>query len=92
MKYFQICHFPGRIIEFTALKIRENVSLQAKSGSILLWNIYPVLNSSAVLVKLNRITTKNWLCNDVTTVHICCILLILRLCFSKLSLYCMDQC
>ena len=27
MKYFQICHFPGRIIEFTALKTGENVSL-----------------------------------------------------------------
>ena len=26
MKSVQICHFPGRIIEFTALKIGENIS------------------------------------------------------------------
>ena len=92
MKYFQICHFPGRIIEFTALKIGDNVSLEAKSGSILPCNVYPVLNSSALLVKLNKFATKNRMCNDVTTVHICYISLILRLCFSKLSLYCIDQC
>ena len=91
MKYFQICHFPGRIIEFTALKIGENVSLQAKSGPILSCNIYPVLNSSALLVKLNKFATKNWICSDVIAVYICYISLILRLCFSKLSLYCMDQ-
>ena len=90
MKYFQIYHFPGRIIEFSTPKIGENVSLQAKS--ILSCNVYPVLNSSAPLVKLNKIATKNWMCNDVTTVHICYISLILRVCFSKLSLYCMDQC
>ena len=90
--FFQICHFPGRIIEFTALKIWENVSLLSKSVSILPWNVYPVLNSSAVLVKLNEFATKNWMCNDVTTAHICNISLILRLCFSKLSLYCKDQC
>ena len=91
MKYFQICHFPGRIIEFTALTTGENVSLYAKSGPILSCNVYPVLNSSALLVKLNKFATKNWMCNNVTTVHICYISLILRLCFSKLSLYCMDQ-
>ena len=27
MKSVQICHFPGRIIEFTALKTGENISL-----------------------------------------------------------------
>ena len=88
MIYFQIlCHFPGRFIEFTALKIRENVSLWAKSGSILPWNVYPVLNSSALLVKLNKFATKNWMYNDVTTDYLCYISLILRLCFAKLSLY-----
>ena len=90
MKYFQKWHFPGRIIEFTALKIGENVSLWAKSGSVLPWNVYPVLNSSALLVKLNKSLQLRTGC--VTTVHICYISLILRLCFSKLSLYCMDQC
>ena len=42
--------------------------------------------------KTKKFETKNWMFNDVTTVHICYISLILRLCFSKLSLYCMDQC
>ena len=42
--------------------------------------------------KTKKFETKNWMCNDVTTVHICYISLILRLCSSKLSLYCMDQC
>ena len=80
------------IIEFTALKTGENVSLLSKSSPILSCNVYPVLNSNAVLVKLNKFAAKNWMCNDVTTVHLCYISLILRLCFSKLSLYCMDQC
>ena len=74
-------HFPGRIIEFTALKIGENVSLSAKGGPILSCNVYPVLNNSALLVKLNKFATKNWMCNDVITVHIFYISLILCLCF-----------
>ena len=60
-------------------------------GPILSCNVYPVLNSSAPLVKLNKLATKNWMCNDIRTVHICYISIILRLCLSKLSLYCMDQ-
>ena len=91
MKYFQIYHFPSRTIEFTALTIGENISLYAKSSPILSCNVYPVLNSSALLVKLHKFATKNWMCNNVTTVHICYILLILHLCFSKLSLYSLDQ-
>ena len=91
MKYFQMCHFADRIIKFTALTIGEKVSLYAKSGPILSCNIYPVLNSNALFVKLHKFTTKNWMFNNVTTVHICYISLILHLCFSKLSLYCKDQ-
>ena len=66
-------------LEFTVLTIGENVSLYAKSGPILSCNVYPVLNISALLVKLHKFATKNWMCNNVTSV------------FSKLSLYCMDQ-
>ena len=69
MKYFQICHFLGRIIEFTALKIGENVSLEAKSGPVLSCNVYPVLNSSTLVVKLNMFATKNWMCNDVCYIY-----------------------
>ena len=92
IKYFQIYHFPGRIIEFTALKIRQNVSLEFKISPIINCKVYPVLNSCALVVKLNKFATKNWMCNNVTTVDICYISLILRQCFSELSLYCMDQC
>ena len=91
MKYFQICHFDGRVIAVTALRIGENVSLYAKSGPILSCNVYPVLNSIAVLVKLHKFATQNWMCNNLTTVHMCYISITLHLCFSKLSLYCMDQ-
>ena len=53
--------------------------------------VYPVLNNSARLIKLNMFAMKNWMCNNVTNVYICYISLILHLDLSKLSLYCMDQ-
>ena len=78
MKSVQICHFPCTIIEFTALKIEENISLQVKYGPLPTCKVYSVLNSSALLIKLNKFATKNRMCNDVTTVNICYISLILQ--------------
>ena len=90
MKSVQICHFPDRIIEFTALKIGQNTSLKVKSGSLPTCYVYPVLNNGVLLIKLNKFATKNWMYNDVTIVYIHYISLILHLYFSKLPLYCMD--
>ena len=58
MKSVQICLFPGRMIEFTALQIGERISCH-KNGPLPTCKVYPVLNSSALLIKLDKFATKN---------------------------------
>ena len=65
--------------DFLYLKSREYFIIGQNISS--LWKYFFLSNRHALWIKLNKFTIKNLTCNDVTTVCICYVLLILHLYF-----------
>ena len=66
--------------DFQHLKCREYFIIGQNMSSFHLWK-YLFSNHRALWIKLNKFSMKNLTCNDVTTVCICYVLLILHLYF-----------
>ena len=67
--------------DFLHLKCREYFIIGQNMSSFHLWKYFFFSSCRARWTKLNKFTIKNLTCNDVTTVCICYVLLILHLYF-----------
>ena len=73
-------NLPFSTKDFLHLKCRDYFIIGQNVSSFHLWK-YLFSNRRALSIKLNKLTIKNLTCNDVTTVCICYVLLILHLYF-----------
>ena len=73
-------NLPFSTKDFLHLKCRDYFIIGQNMSSLYLWK-YLFSNRRALWIKLNKFTIKNLTCNDVTTVCICYVLLILHLYF-----------
>ena len=67
--------------DFLYLKCREYFIIGQSMSSFHLWKYLFFSNRCALWIKLNKFTIKNLTCNDVTSVCLCYVLLILQLYF-----------